>query len=128
LGVLGVVVARRWRWIGWLAYLERRPVLEWYTEHYHPEKRLAALSFQLAIFLLFVLADLAPNLRRKAAGWEEWIRVVVNPFVFYATCYSLLNDDTHDWMAVLALVMATLYAALARAEIALRPPTAACCS
>ena len=122
LGVLGVVVARRWRWIGWLAYLGTQGLFwEWYTEHYHPEKRLAALSFQLAIFLLFVLADLAPNLRRKAAGWEEWIRVVVNPFVFYATCYSLLNDDTHDWMAVLALVMATLYAALARAEIALRP-------
>jgi hypothetical protein len=41
--------------------------------------------------------------------------------VFYATCYFLLNDDYHDWMAVLALVMATLYAALTRAEIALRP-------
>jgi len=122
LGVLGVVVARRWRWIGWLAYLGTQGLFwEWYSEHYHPEKRLAALSFQFAIFLLFVLADLAPNLRRKAAGWEEWIRAVVNPFVFYATCYSLLNDDYHDWMAVLALLMATLYAALARAELALRP-------
>ncbi|MGO9095964.1 MAG: DUF2339 domain-containing protein [Bryobacteraceae bacterium] len=122
LGVLGVVVARRWRRIGWLAYLGTQGLFwAWYTEHYHPEKRLAALTFQSAIFLLFVLADLAPNLRRKAAGWEEWVRVVVNPFVFYATCYSLLNDDYHDWMAALALLLATLYAALARAEIALRP-------
>jgi uncharacterized membrane protein len=46
----------------------------------------------------------------------------VNPFVFYATCYFLLNDDHHDWMAPLAVVLAIVYAALARAEIGLRPP------
>src|ERR1035437_6718136 len=45
----------------------------------------------------------------------------VNPFVFYATCYFLLNDDRHEWMAPLALAMAILYAAVARAELALRP-------
>ena len=85
------------------------------------ETRRRSLLFQAAIFLLFLLADLAPHLRRQAAGWEEWIRLAVNPFVFYATCYFLLNDDHHDWMAPLALVLAIVYAALARAELALRP-------
>jgi uncharacterized membrane protein len=122
LGMLGVVMARRWRWIGSLAYLATQLLFwGWYGEHYHPEKRAAALLFQAAIFVLFMLADLAPHFRRQAAGWEEWIRLVVNPFVFYATCYGLLNDDHHDWMAVLALALAIVYAALARAELALGP-------
>jgi len=93
----------------------------WYSEHYHVEKRPAALLFQTAIFLLFILADLAPHLRRRAAGWVGWVRLAVNPFVFYATCYALLNDDRHDWMAALALLLAVVYAAVARAELALRP-------
>lgn len=122
LGMLGAVIARRWRGIGWLAYVGTQCLFwAWYAEHYHSEKRMAVLVFQTAIFLLFVLADLAPNLRRQAAGWEEWIRLAVNPFVFYATCYFLLNDDRHAWMAVLALAMAIVYAALARAALDLCP-------
>jgi uncharacterized membrane protein len=122
LGMLGVVIARSWRWIGSLGYLGTQFLFwAWYSEHYHPEKRLAALLFQSAIFLLFVLADMAPHLRRDAAGWEEWVRLAVNPFVFYSTCYFLLNDDHHDWMAVLALALAIVYAVLARAAMALGP-------
>ena len=122
LGMLGVVIGRSWRGIGSLAYVGTQLLFwSWYSEHYHSEKRLAALLFQAAIFLLFILADLAPHLRRRAAGWEEWVRLAVNPFVFYATCYALLNDDRHDWMAALALLLAVVYAAVARAELALRP-------
>ena len=122
LGVLAVVMVRRWTWIGSLAYVATQGLYwSWYGEHYHPEKRAAVVAFQAAILLLFLLADLAPHLRRQAAGWEECIRLTVNPFVFYATCYFLLNDDRHEWMAPLALTMAILYAAMARAELALLP-------
>jgi uncharacterized membrane protein len=122
LGMLGIVVARRWQWIGSLAYVGTQLLFwGWYGEHYHPEKRGAVLLFQAAVFVLFMLADLAPHLRKSAGGWEEWIRLAVNPFVFFATCYSLLNGDHHDWMAVLALVLGIVYAALARAELALGP-------
>ncbi len=122
LGVLAVVMVRRWPWIGSLAYVATQCLFWlWYGEHYHPEKRAAVVTFQAAILLLFLLADLAPHLRRQAAGWEECIRLTVNPFVFYATCYFLLNDNHHEWMAPLALAMAILYAAMARAELALRP-------
>ena len=122
LGMLGVVVARRWRWLGSIAYVGTQWLFwAWHTEHYHPEKRLAALFFQLIIFLIFVLADLAPNLRHEAAGWEELIRLVVNPFVFYATWYSLLNDDNHIWMATLAVALAIVYTGLARFQMELSP-------
>src|SRR5260370_379986 len=115
LGMIGVVIDRCWRLSGSLAYVGTQWLFwAWYSEHYHPEKRLAALLFQSIVFLLFVLADLAPHLRRNAAGWEEWVRLAVNPFVFYSTCYSLLNDDHHDWIAVLASVLTIVYAVLAR--------------
>ena len=122
LGMLGVVIARSWLWIGSLAYVGTQFLFwGWYSEHYHPEKRFAALLFQAAIFLIFAGADLAPNLRRRTAGWEELLRLAVNPFVFYAICYALLNDDYHDWMAALALLLALAYAALARAQLGLCP-------
>ena len=123
LGMLGVVAVRSWRWIGSLAYVGTQLLFRsWYAGHYHTEKRAAVLLFQTAIFLLFVVADMAPNLRRGTAGIEEWVRLAVNPFVYYATCYGLLNDDHHEWMAALALLLAVLYAALARAGLAIRPP------
>jgi uncharacterized membrane protein len=122
LGMLGVVIARSWRWIGSLGYIGTQLLFwGWYGEHFHPEKRLAALLFQLAIFLIFAGADLAPNLRRRTAGWEELLRLAVSPFVFYGICYGLLNGDYHDWMAVLALLLATAYAGLARAQLSLCP-------
>jgi uncharacterized membrane protein len=122
LGMLGVVIARSWLWIGSLAYVGTQFLFwGWYSEHYHPEKRLAALLFQTAVFLIFLGADLAPNLRRHAAGAEELVRLAVNPFVFYAICYGLLNGDYHDWMAALALLLALAYAVLARAQLSLCP-------
>jgi len=122
LGVLAVAMVRRWPWIGSLAYVATQWLFWlWYGEHYHPEKRAAIVAFQAAILLLFLLADLAPHLRRQAAGWEECFRLTVSPFVFYSTCYFVLNDDHHGWMAPLALTIAILYAAMARAELALRP-------
>ena len=84
LGMLAVVMARRWRWIGSLAYVGTQFLFwTWYGEHYHPEKRAAVLVFQAAIFLLFVLADLAPNLPprglrvgRVASASRESLRVL----------------------------------------------------
>jgi len=71
LGVLAVVMVRRWTWIGSLAYVLTQGLFwSWYGEHYHPEKRAAVVAFQAAILLLFLLADLAPHVRRQAAGWE----------------------------------------------------------
>lgn len=70
--MLLVVMARRWRWIGSLAYIATQLLFwAWYGEHYHPEKLAGALLFQAAVFVLFMLADLAPRLRRHATGWEE---------------------------------------------------------
>ncbi len=122
LGMLGVVLARSWRWIGTLGYVATQLLFwGWYSEHYHPEKRLAALLFQTAIFGIFAASDLAPNLRHRAAGMEELIRLAISPLVFFGIAYALLNDDYHDWMAVLALLLSIVYALLGRAQLSLCP-------
>ncbi len=122
LGMLALVMARRWIVIGSLAYAGSQLLFwGWYNEHYHPEKRGAVLAFQTAIFLLFALADLAPNLRHETAGWEQRVRLAINPFVFFGIVYFLYNDDHHEWMAILALGLAICYAALGRAQLSLRP-------
>ncbi|MBI3667699.1 MAG: DUF2339 domain-containing protein [Acidobacteria bacterium] len=121
LGMLWLVLRRGWKWVGSLAFAGSHMLFwAWYEQHYHPEKLAAALGFQAAVFLLFSLADLAPALGRGEAGAEEWTRSVANPFVFYATCYSLLREDYRDWMGALAIGMAMLYAARAQIEIKLR--------
>ncbi|HVP12860.1 MAG TPA: DUF2339 domain-containing protein, partial [Phycisphaerae bacterium] len=122
LGVLALVFIRQWRWIGSLAYLATQALFwAWYSEHYHPAKQAAVVAFQTIVLLLFLAADFTPRLRGRVTQWGEWWRLVANPFVFYATCYFLLDDEHHDWMAPLALALAIVYAGLARLDLRLRP-------
>jgi uncharacterized membrane protein len=122
-GTLGVVLARSWTWIASLSYLGTQALFwSWYSEHYHPDKRVAALLFQLAVLALFVSAGLLARRRGRDTGPEDWVRLAVSPFVFYATCYGLLNEDHHDWMAALALVMAVVFAAIARWDLSVAAP------
>ena len=122
-GMLAVVLVRDWRWISSIAYLGTQGLFwAWHAEHYHPEKRAAVAAFQFAIFALFVLADLAPNLRGRRASYEQLVRLVINPLAFFGTCYGLFDRDFHNWMAVLALGLALTYAGLARLELALPIP------
>jgi uncharacterized membrane protein len=88
----------------------------WYDENYHPEKMIAAVVFQTAVFLIFVSAHLSAHaLRRRRAGMEDLALLFLNPFVFYATGYHLLNPDHHQWMGAFALALALVYAGVARA-------------
>ena len=118
-GVLGILYARRWqprwRWLGSVSFVATHLLYwAWHAERYHIEKRPAALAFQAAVFVLFVLADLLPRRLGIALGVEEWLRLITNAFVFYATCYALLFQDYRVWMGAFALAMAALYAALGR--------------
>jgi uncharacterized membrane protein len=120
LGVVLVSLRRGWRWVGTSSYaLTHLMFWLWYDGNYHPEKRLAVLAFQLAVFLLYLLADLAPAYRRRASSAEEWGRLLANPFVFFATSYHVLHEDYPHWMGAFALVMAALYLGIARAGLSL---------
>lgn len=80
----------------------------WYVDRYHPRKLGAVMVFQSAVFLIFLLAHLGRQLvRRQSVTLEELGLLLINPFVFFATAYHLLNPNHHDWMGVFAVGMAS---------------------
>lgn len=116
LDVGALALLKHWRGLSSVAYFGSQLLFWlWYNERYHPQKRLAVLIFQTAIFLLFLLTHLGRKLiRHEAATIEDLALLLINPFVFFATTYYLLNPTHHDWMGVLAIVMALLYAGAAK--------------
>src|SRR3954454_14169423 len=111
-----LALLKHWRGLSSLAYYGTQLLFwTWYNENYHHQKRGAVLVFQTAIFLLFLLAHLARELfRREAATLEDAMLLLVNPFTFFATTYHLLNPTHHDWMGAFAILMALLYAGIAK--------------
>ena len=120
LDVGALALLKHWRGLSSVAYFGTQILFWlWYNENYHHQKRAAVLVFQTSIFLIFLLAHLIRELLgRGLATMEDALLVVVNPFVFFATAYHLLNPTHHDWMGAFAIGMALLYAGAA--EILLR--------
>ena len=111
-----LALLKHWRGLSSIAYYGTQILFwTWYDENYHHQKRGAVLIFQTAIFLLFLLAHLARELlRRDSATLEDALLLLANPFVFFATAYHLLNPTHHDWMGAFAIIMALLYAVIAK--------------
>jgi uncharacterized membrane protein len=115
----------------------------WYGDNYHPRKLAAVMIFQTAVFLAFLLAHLARRfLKRKeiefddlssltkspltlVSAFEDFWLLLINPYLFFATSYFLLNGNHHDWMGVFAIGMALVYAAAAKLMLDRRATTRA---
>jgi len=111
-----VALLKHWRGLNSLAFAGTHLLFWlWYADHYHPRKIGAVMIFQSGVFLLFLLAHLGRRLiRRQSATFEDFGLLLINPFVFFATAYHLLNSNHHDWMGVFAICMALLYAGAAK--------------
>ena len=116
LDIGALALLKHWRGLSSVAYFGTQLLFwMWYNDSYHHQKRAAVLVFQFAVFLIFLVAHLGRAfIRREGATTEDVILLLVNPFVFYATAYSLLNPTHHDWMGVFAIGMALLYASAAK--------------
>ena len=107
-----LALLKHWRGLSSIAYFGTQLLFWlWYNEHYHHQIRGPVFIFQLAIFLLFLLAHLARELiRREQETLEDALLLLTNPFTFFATTYHLYNPTHHDWMGPLAICMALVYA------------------
>lgn len=116
LDVGAVALLKHWRGLSSLAFGGTHLLFWiWYGENYHPRKLGAVMVFQSAVFLIFLLAQMGRQLLTSAsATFEDLALLVVNPFVFFATAYHLLNPDHHDWMGVFAIGMALIYSVAAK--------------
>jgi uncharacterized membrane protein len=112
-----LAVLKHWRGLRTLALVGTHLLFWlWYVEHYHPKKVIAVMGFQGAVFLIFLLAHVGRRLltRRSVMTFEDIWLLIVNPLVFFATTYHLLNPNHHGWMGVFAIVMALVYAGAAK--------------
>ncbi|HJX91747.1 MAG TPA: DUF2339 domain-containing protein [Pyrinomonadaceae bacterium] len=112
-----LALLKHWRGLRTIAFLGSHLLFWlWYDEHYHHDKLAAVLTFQLALFLIFLTAHLVGRLLRRlhSTTLEDIWLLVINPFVFFASVYHLLNPSYHDWMGVFAILMALIYAAAAK--------------
>ncbi|HTU90561.1 MAG TPA: DUF2339 domain-containing protein [Gemmataceae bacterium] len=112
-GVAALALFRRWHVVATLSLLGTQGLFwGWYAEHYHPEKLLPALAFQLGLFALFLAHHLlVPVLRGRHVDVEELVRVPLNALFLTVAGYVLLNEDYHRWLGSLSLMMAAVYAA-----------------
>lgn len=104
----------------------------WYLERYHPQKLGAVITFQTAVFIAFLLSYLAGRLFKRQelkfddlaefvsdpfkfiTSLERLCLLAVNPFVFFATAYHLLDPKYPAWMGTLAVGMALVNAGAAK--------------
>lgn len=111
-----LALLKHWRGLSSIAYFGTQLLFWiWYGERYHHQLRTPVLVFQIAIFLLFLLAYLAREfIRREQETLEDALLLLVNPFTFFATIYHLFNPTHHDWMGPFAIIMALVYASAAK--------------
>ena len=114
-GAILVAALRRWHWISSVSFLLTHLTFwAWQDGHFTPEKLWPAMAFLLAALAMFVFADLERLRRGQALGIENWIRLLANPLAFFGAAYSLLEPQYPEWMGAFALVVALIYAGLAK--------------
>jgi uncharacterized membrane protein len=133
LDVFTLVFLKRWWGMSALALAGTHLLFwVWCLDNYEPHKLGAVMTFQTAVFFAFLFAhvgqrlltkrpitfedfgDLAGDPLKFLTSLERCSLLVLNPFVFFATAYSLLDPDYHAWMGTLAVGMALIYAAAAK--------------
>lgn len=138
-GVVGLALFRRWFGVTLVAILGTHSIFwSWYAARYHPEKLWAAVAFQSAIFLLYLVYSVLARGYRPAASRmgaaapldssaslavsiEDHVRLVLNAFFFALAGYTLLDDDYHVWMGTAAIGMAIIHASLGWLLLRWRP-------
>ena len=111
-----LVLLKQWPGLSSLAFAGTHLLFWlWYDGNYHPQKLGAVMVFQTAVFLIFLFAHLGRRLARGLKPTVEGLGLLlINPFVFFATSYHLLNPNYHDWMGVFAIGLALIYAGAAK--------------
>ena len=114
LGFVALALWRRWRivvplamigtqWLFWL----------WWLDRYHPVKFGAVLSFQLALFAMFLAHDLiAPAFRRVRANVVQLLGIVANCLFLCLAVNAVFEGDNRLWLPALALALGAFLAGL----------------
>jgi uncharacterized membrane protein len=90
----------------------------WYRTSFYVDKLPSVLIFQSAFYLLYLLDTSLAALRPKQrATWDDALRAIVSPILFYALSWYLLEQSlpafTYRWIGWITFGFAGLYALFA---------------
>lgn len=114
-GVVCLSVLRAWPAVATTALVGTQLLFwGWFDEHYHPEKRQAALAFQSALFVLYLAQAVINHLgHRRRANIEDLVRLTLHATLFTVALFVLMEPDYSSWRGLLGVVLAMVYSALA---------------
>ena len=90
----------------------------WYRGNWHADKLVSVLIFQAAFYLVYLIDTSLATLRPKQkATWDDAIRAIVSPLLFYATSWFLLKQSEPEFLdqclGVLTFAFSAWYAIFA---------------
>ncbi|MBY0231273.1 MAG: DUF2339 domain-containing protein, partial [Gemmataceae bacterium] len=122
-GMVAVSLLRGWHLLAPLSLAGIQGLFwAWFDLNFHPEKMLAGLGLQAALFLLHTFHDvIAPVVSRRPASPAQLAGVVLASVVGAGLSVAMLERDHWLLLAPLAAGLAIVHAALARWAQARRP-------
>jgi len=120
LNIAAVLAAtlKRWSIVTAVCYLGTQGLFWlWFGGQYHPEKFAWAIGFQSILFATYLCQSvfekrlhLSAPPKTDLGQWEELARLIVNALIGFASMQALMRFEYPQWLGVLAIGMATLYA------------------
>jgi uncharacterized membrane protein len=121
-GAAGLTLFRPWRGVGTTALAGTHLLFwAWYADHYHPEKRPAALPFLAVLFTLHLIHSLVSHRWRRLANVEDLVRLTLNAFLFTLALFVLMDPDWTAWRATAGMALALIYTLVALRIAVARP-------
>ena len=114
LGVLALAYSKQWRSLNYLAFVSTVLIFAaWMDEWYTFEKLATTVFFLTVLFAIFALLAVMYNVvNRRPTRWLDLGMVFSNAFLYFGTCYELLDDAHHAYLGLFALLVSTFYLVL----------------
>ncbi len=114
LGVLGVALFKRWRWLDVLAWGGTAALFTGWFAEFYSEKALAPTLAWLGVFyVIFLLLPFVYHLRHAAPiSLERFLLALLHAAGVFGYAYGMLWGEHHYMLGFVALIMAACYLAL----------------
>ncbi|MHC5033892.1 MAG: DUF2339 domain-containing protein [Planctomycetota bacterium] len=124
LGVLGIALFRRWRYLDLLAFVGTAVLFAgWFLKFYDEPAMMPALLWLGAFYLVFLLLPFVHHFRRRTEiSVERFGMAMANALLAFGCAYRMLHAGHRHALGFIALGMAVCYIALA-AQTRRRIPT-----
>lgn len=111
MAVLAVSVFKKWRWLNLVGFLGTLVTFcAWSSNFYTSEQLFSTVFFLTIFFIIYSISSLVYNLVKKenSSGIEQ-VLTLFSGFIYFGTCFALLDPDYHAYLGFFAVVIAFYY-------------------